>query len=82
MGFKYDPSTAGSSVRFDPPHPGDRVRSTISRCIALITWSIHSPSLFISVRSSGDSIVHILKNLQRTLIRRYTHIVCEKLERS
>lgn len=25
MGFSYDPSTAGSSVRFDPPHDGDRV---------------------------------------------------------
>lgn len=25
MGFSYDPSTAGSSVRFDPPHEGDRV---------------------------------------------------------
>ncbi|KAH7924249.1 hypothetical protein BV22DRAFT_1035310 [Leucogyrophana mollusca] len=24
MGFSYDPSTAGSSVRFDPPHEGDR----------------------------------------------------------
>jgi hypothetical protein len=24
MGFSYDPSTAGSSVRFDPPHDGDR----------------------------------------------------------
>ncbi|KAG8213928.1 hypothetical protein J3R82DRAFT_10674 [Butyriboletus roseoflavus] len=24
MGFKYDPSTAGSSVRFDPPNPTDR----------------------------------------------------------
>jgi len=23
MGFKYDPSTAGSSVRFDPPNPRD-----------------------------------------------------------
>jgi len=23
MGFKYDPSTAGSSVRFDPPDPRD-----------------------------------------------------------
>lgn len=25
MGFEYDPSTAGSSVRFDPPNPTDRV---------------------------------------------------------
>ncbi|KAG1746133.1 hypothetical protein EDB19DRAFT_1894277 [Suillus lakei] len=25
MGFEYDPSTAGSSVRFDPPSDGDRV---------------------------------------------------------
>ncbi|KAJ3984757.1 hypothetical protein F5890DRAFT_1474338 [Lentinula detonsa] len=24
LGFKYDPSTAGSSVRFDPPDPRDR----------------------------------------------------------
>lgn len=24
MGFQYDPSTAGSSVRFDPPNPKDR----------------------------------------------------------
>ena len=23
MGFKIDPSTAGSSVRFDPPNPKD-----------------------------------------------------------
>lgn len=26
MGFTYDPSTAGSSVRFDPPCKGDPVR--------------------------------------------------------
>lgn len=25
MGFEYDPSTAGSSVRFDPPDPRDPV---------------------------------------------------------
>jgi len=25
MGFTYDPSTAGSSVRFDPPDPKDGV---------------------------------------------------------
>ena len=25
LGFEYDPSTAGSSVRFDPPNPNDRV---------------------------------------------------------
>ena len=24
MGFEYDPSTAGSSVRFDPPNPKDK----------------------------------------------------------
>jgi len=24
MGFRYDPSTAGSSVRFDPPDPRDK----------------------------------------------------------
>ena len=24
MGFEMDPSTAGSSVRFDPPNPKDR----------------------------------------------------------
>ncbi|KAH8119258.1 hypothetical protein DFH11DRAFT_1686181 [Phellopilus nigrolimitatus] len=27
LGFEYDPSTAGSSVRFDPPNPNDRVRT-------------------------------------------------------
>lgn len=26
MGFTYDPSTAGSSVRFDPPSSKDMVR--------------------------------------------------------
>ena len=26
MGFTVNPSTAGSSVRFDPPNPKDRVR--------------------------------------------------------
>lgn len=25
MGFSYDPSTAGSSVRFDPPDKNDKV---------------------------------------------------------
>lgn len=30
MGFRYDPSTAGSSVRFDPPNPKDRVSCTNS----------------------------------------------------
>ena len=29
MGFSYDPSTAGSSVRFDPPNPNDRVSTYI-----------------------------------------------------
>jgi hypothetical protein len=29
MGFSYDPSTAGSSVRFDPPHDGDRVCDSV-----------------------------------------------------
>lgn len=29
MGFSYDPSTAGSSVRFDPPSSKDKV-STIT----------------------------------------------------
>jgi hypothetical protein len=29
MGFEYDPSTAGSSVRFDPPDKGDRVRFNV-----------------------------------------------------
>lgn len=59
MGFKYDPSTAGSSVRFDPPNPEDRVRSTISQCNELITRGIHSLSLSTSVRSfcvSGNSV--------------------------
>ena len=30
MGFKIDPSTAGSSVRFDPHNPKDHVRIHIS----------------------------------------------------
>ena len=30
MGFRYDPSTAGSSVRFDPPDARDPVSRTIS----------------------------------------------------
>jgi hypothetical protein len=25
MGFEYDPSTAGSSVRFDPPNKNEKV---------------------------------------------------------
>lgn len=29
MGFEFDPSTAGSSVRFDPPNPKDKVCSTL-----------------------------------------------------
>lgn len=40
MGFKYDPSTAGSSVRFDPPNPKDRVSLTHSQVIELIIWDI------------------------------------------
>lgn len=33
MGFSYDPSTAGSSVRFDPPDPRDPVSSISLRLI-------------------------------------------------
>jgi len=29
MGFKVDPSTAGSSVRFDPPDGEKRVRALV-----------------------------------------------------
>jgi hypothetical protein len=32
MGFEYDPSTAGSSVRFDPPDRNDVVSATSSPC--------------------------------------------------
>ncbi|KAH0827858.1 hypothetical protein J3R83DRAFT_3485 [Lanmaoa asiatica] len=46
MGFKYDPSTAGSSVRFDPPNPEDRVSCTNHQVIALITWSISQSITF------------------------------------
>ena len=30
-GFRCDPSTAGSSVRFDPPNPMDRVSVSNSK---------------------------------------------------
>ena len=40
MGFRYDPSTAGSSVRFDPPDQRDKVSFTNSQVIGLITWSV------------------------------------------
>jgi hypothetical protein len=29
MGFEYDPSTAGSSVRFDPPNKNDKVNTIL-----------------------------------------------------
>lgn len=50
MGFGYDPSTAGSSVRFDPPDPRDKVSFTISQVIGLITWSV-SQSITIHKRA-------------------------------
>lgn len=46
MGFKYDPSTAGSSVRFDPPNPKDRVSFANSQVIGLITWNISQSITF------------------------------------
>jgi len=52
MGFKYDPSTAGSSVRFDPPNPGDRVSYTNSQVTGLIKWSV-SQSITIHKRASS-----------------------------
>lgn len=37
MGFTYDPSTAGSSVRFDPPDPRDAVSMPLwTACIRLL----------------------------------------------
>jgi hypothetical protein len=31
-GFEYDPTTTGSSVRFDPPNPNDVVSAKLSFC--------------------------------------------------
>lgn len=45
LGFSYDPSTAGSSVRFDPPNPNDRVCLTFAIVTnALITFFVLSYS--------------------------------------
>lgn len=37
MGFQYDPSTAGSSVRFDPPDPKDEVRFYLWLVLSVLT---------------------------------------------
>jgi hypothetical protein len=51
MGFKHDPSTAGSSVRFDPPNPKDPVRQNIQVGYSSLTLSRYFRQLhFIDVR--------------------------------
>lgn len=42
MGFTYDPSTAGSSVRFDPPSKGDPVSKFV---VSFKTSTLQLPSL-------------------------------------
>jgi hypothetical protein len=52
MDFKYDPSTAGSSVRFDPPDKRDRVRPYSRFAFYSFVLNIYPSSLshFTSVR--------------------------------
>lgn len=50
VGFKYVPSTAGSSVRFDPPDPRDMVSSPFMGELSILTrLSNFSPSHSTSV---------------------------------
>lgn len=77
MGFKYDPSTAGSSVRFDPPNPKDKVSFANSQVIGLITRNI-SQSITFHKRALFSVLllippVHVDINSQHTLIRRCMH---------
>ena len=44
MGFEYVPSTAGSSVRFDPPSGTDRVRVIFIFRFVVVSLSFVSPS--------------------------------------
>jgi hypothetical protein len=48
MGFEYDPSTAGSSVRFDPPSKNDKVRMLSMHRMLLIFFDSLSPSTNVS----------------------------------
>ena len=54
MGFEYDPSTAGSSVRFDPPDKRDLVRLANISCgyddEPCFFFPLDSPLLSTSVR--------------------------------
>lgn len=56
MGFEYVPSTAGSSVRFDPPSGTDRVRVIfilrfVAASLSFVSSSRPSISTNVSVRS-------------------------------
>ena len=58
MGFTYDPSTAGSSVRFDPPDPRDAVSVVLYATAILLMLPVavkpitfHRRELFLLSRS-------------------------------
>jgi hypothetical protein len=63
MGFKYDPSTAGSSVRFDPPNPKDPVRWTFRAIYFSADWIRLSLSPSTDVRRPSSSYERCLTGL-------------------
>lgn len=75
MGFSYDPSTAGSSVRFDPPDPRDKPITFHKRTF---TTSLTTPSclstnllLFSSAHPDPTLYPYKLKEFSRRLKRYY-----------
>lgn len=48
MGFSYDPSTAGSSVRFDPPNKADKVSASYASW-TLVALTYPSICLFCTI---------------------------------
>ena len=75
MGFEYDPSTAGSSVRFDPPNKNDKV--SVHKVLCFV--STYLSTVISQLRSINVSELNTLRllrtwksklKLQRILIQR------------
>lgn len=55
LGFEYDPSTAGSSVRFDPPSGTDRVCNLL--CMLLLYSDIEYKNTRQSLSTSVRPVI-------------------------
>ena len=61
MGFEYDPSTAGSSVRFDPPNKNEKVSVHCSRFYIHKAYVSTVISQLRSINVSQLNTLHLLQ---------------------